>query len=131
MILKNLPEIGLQTGSGATLTGAYAGLSDYQVYGAVFAVGDKAVTVKVKAKAGENGTPETVRFRYRKTTDGEWTDADKEGVEITAEGQYLAVVTASSLSGTEYDRAAIDLTVADGGTVGTIALFRAQPRYTE
>jgi hypothetical protein len=131
MILKNLPDIGLQTENGATLETAFAELNNYRIAGALFVVADKAVTVKVKAKAGADGTVAEVAFRYKAASSNEWKAAPATGITLANAGQYLAVVTADSLSGASYDRAAFALSVADSGEVGTVALFKTEPRYTD
>jgi hypothetical protein len=132
MILNNLPVFERVKVSGNTFGNGYGTLDNYRVAGAIIDGAATAITVKVKAKKGEDGEAAYIGFRYKKLGEKEYTLADGDGTVIAANGDaIIGVVTADSLAGGEYDRISLELETETGGEIGTFYSFFAQPRYTE
>jgi hypothetical protein len=134
MILERFPTINRQEGGTGTANSLWGSFENYKVNAALIDKCEAKLTVKVKGKAGEDGTAEYIPFRYKKA-DGsltEYTAAPAEGVELAANhGAILAVVTADSLAKKEFDRVSVELTAENDGEIGTLYLLQSQPRYTE
>jgi hypothetical protein len=132
MVLNNLPVFERVKVSGNSLSGSFGELNGYRVVGALIDGAATAITVKVKAKKGEDGEAAYIGFRYKKLDEKEYSLADKDGITIAANGDaIIGVVTADSLAMGEYDRISLELETEAGGEIGTFYSFFAQPRYTE
>jgi hypothetical protein len=133
MILERFPLVNRQAGGTGTVNSVWGSFENYKVNAAIIDKCEGKLTVKVKGKAGEDGTAEYIPFRYKKA-DGslaEYTAAPAEGVELSANyGAILAVVTADRLAKKEFDWIAFELSADGNGEIGTLYFLQTQPRYT-
>ena len=125
-----LPKIERAT-AGESVGGGYAEVAGYGAVGVIIDNCATPLTVKVKAKAGEDGEAQFIGFRY-KPLDGETeeTEVGAEGLTLAANaGAFVGVVDTDGFGHSGFDRISLELETETDGTIGTYYAFFVPNRY--